>query len=143
MGDRGPKSKPNLKAVNKQKLRYPNPAPGMTKNARTTWHRIVRSFAHDHFKPHQYGMLQAYCEAESSHRKAILEIKKSGQVISTPNGGVKNNPWCQERNACWAAIVSLGTKLGLGANSTLAAKGIKGIAPQPKSKRGHLLNMGN
>jgi len=47
-----------------------------------------------------------------------------------------------ERNSCWAAIVSLGTKLGFNANSTLAAKGIKGIAPQPKSKRGDLINRG-
>ena len=139
MGDRGPKSQSSLKVLNKQRLRYPNPAPGMTRNARATWHRIVKSFAKDHFKPHQYDMLQAYCEASASHRKAILEIKKSGQVITMPSGGLKNNPWCLERNACWAAIVSLGTKLGFNENSTMRAKGIKGISTKPKSKRDGLI----
>lgn len=139
MGERGRKEKNNIRVLNTVKKRYPYPAPGMTSNARTTWHRIVRSFPKDHFKPHQYDLLRAYCEASASHRKAILEMKKDGEVIKQLNGVTKKNPWKDIEIQMTNSMVSLSTKLGLNVNSTLAAKGIKGIATKPTSKREGLI----
>lgn len=140
MGERGPKSTVNKLTVLKHKpRRWPNPAPGMTANARTTWHRIVRSYDPDHFKPHQYDLLRAFCEASASHRRAILEMKKSGEVILTPIGGLKKSPWKDIEVQMNSSMTSLSTKLGLSVNATIAARGIKGNTPKPKSKREGLL----
>ena len=139
MGDRGPNAKPKIRILDKPKLRYPNPAPGMTSNARTTWHRICHSYPKGHFKPHQYDLLRVYCEASASHRKAILEMKKNGEVISQANGVTKKNPWKDIEVQMANVMGSMSTKLGLSANSTMAAKGLKGNDVKPKSKRDGLI----
>ena len=142
MGERGPKPKTDLKVINKKILKYPRAEPGMTKSARTVWHRIVKSFPHDHFKPHQYDLLRAYCEASASHRRAILEMEENGEIVSTAAGGIKKSPWKDIEVQMNGSMTSLATKLGLSVNATIASKGIKGIAPKPKSKRGDLINRG-
>ena len=142
MGQRGPKSKTKLKVLEPGKLRYPNPAPGMTANARTTWHRICHSYPKGHFKPHQYDLLRVYCEASASHRKAILEMKKDGEVIKQANGVTKKNPWKDIEVQMANVMGSMSTKLGLSSNSTMAAKGLKGNKVKPKSKREGLLFKG-
>lgn len=139
MGQRGPKPETNISLVPPLKKRWPNPAPGMTKNARTTWHRICHSYPAGHFKPHQYDLLRVYCEASASHRKAILEMKKDGQVITQSNGVTKKNPWKDIEVQMANVMGAMSTKLGLSANSTMAAKGIKGNDVKPKSKRSGLI----
>lgn len=138
MGARGPKPKSNIKVLPSPKKKWPNPAPGMTANARTTWWRIVKAYDHDHFKPQQYDLLRAYCEASALHRKSVLEIKKSGEVIKQPNGVTKKSPWVDIEVQMLSSMASLSTKLGLAVNATLAAKGVKGNSPKPKSKKSHL-----
>lgn len=140
MGERGPKREgQKLTVLEPTVRRWPNPAPGMTANARTTWHRIVRSFPRDHFKPHQYDLLRAYCEASASHRKAILKIKKDGEVITQDNGVIKKNPWVDVVVQMNSGMTSLATKLGLSVNATIASRGKGGSATKPKSKRSGLI----
>jgi len=117
----------------------PTPVPGMTPWGRRIWKEVVESHAPDHFKPGTLEQLRAYCEACSSHRAAILELKKTGAVITQPNGVTKRNPWTMERDACAAIMASLSTKLQLNVNSTVK----KGEAPKPESKRAGLLFKGD
>jgi len=143
MGARGRKPKRTLKVLNAPRLRYPNPAPGMTANARTTWHRICHSYSVGHFKPHQYDLLRVYCEAAASHRKAILEMKKEGEVIKQVNGVTKKNPWKDIEVQMANVMAGLSTKLQLNMNPTIAARGIKSKIQKPKSKREGLLYSGD
>ena len=124
-----------LDAVKKQR---PQPIPGMTRYARTVWKKIVAAHDPDHFKPQMLEQLRVYCEACSSHKKSILEIRKTGEIITQENKVTKRNPWTLERDACAAVMASIGTKLQLNVNSTTKA----GEAPKPKSKREGLLFKG-
>lgn len=118
---------------------FPNPPAGTSKNARTTWHRIVRAFPPDHFKPYQYDLLRVYCEEAALYRKAVLELRKGGEVITSPTGIAKINPWAEIANKSAKSLTSLCTKLGLNINSTLANRGKAPETPRPKSKRDGLL----
>lgn len=139
MGKRGPNPSSSRHIVERVKNRYPNPQPGMTQNARTVWHRIVRSFEPDHFKPYQYDLLRTFCEASASHKKAIFEIKIGGEVIEQTNGVIKESPWVGVAIKMSAQMATLSSKLGLNINSTLANRGKAGKATEPKSKRDGLL----
>ena len=113
----------------------PQPIPGMSRYARTVWNRVVDSHKADHFKPGSLEQLRAYCEACSSHKKAIGEIKKDGEILTQENGVTKRNPWTLERDSCAGVMASLGTKLALNVNS----KYQDGEAPSPPSKREGLI----
>ncbi len=127
-----------LKILEPVITKRPRPIPGMNRYARTVWKKIVDSHPADHFKPGSLEQLRAYCEAASSHKKAILEIRKLGEVITQSNGVVKRNPWTLERDACAAVMASISTKLQLNINSTRQ----ECEAPKPKSKREGLLFKG-
>jgi P27 family predicted phage terminase small subunit len=116
-------------------MKRPQAIPGMTRYARTVWKRVVDSHDYDQFRPGSLEQLRAYCESCSSHKKAVGEIKKDGEILRQENGVMKRNPWCLERDACAATMASLATKLSLNTNSKLQ----QGEAPKPKSKRGRLL----
>jgi P27 family predicted phage terminase small subunit len=144
VGERGPKAKTSLKVLNERRLRYPNPQPGMTRNARTTWHRIVKAYPKDHFKPQHYDLLRAFCEASASHRKAILEMKKNGQVIKQANGVIKKSPWKDIEVQMNSTMATLSTKLGLSKNNTLVGrlKGQDGNVNTSSSNRKGLIYNG-
>ena len=127
-----------LRIINPVVKSRPMPIPGMTRYARVVWKKIVESHPPDHFKPCSLEQLRAYAEAASSHKKAILEIRKTGEIITQENGVTKRNPWCLERDACAGVMSSISTKLQLNINSTKQAS----EAPKPKSKREGLLFKG-
>lgn len=144
MGTRGPKpDKPKLTILNPVKKRYPNPAPGMTANARTTWHRIVKAYPPGHFKPQHYDQLRAYCEAAALHRKAILGIKTDGEVITNVKTGViKESPWIGIMDKMAGRMQGLAVKLGITKNATIVSRGESGESTKPKSKRAGLIYNG-
>jgi len=133
-----PPDRPEIKVLNPIIIERPKPIPGMSRYARTIWKKIVESHPADHFKPGSLEQLRIYCEACSSHKKAILEIKKEGTIITQSNGVTKRNPWALERDSCAGVMASISTKLQLNINSTNQA----GEAPKPKSKREGLLFKG-
>ena len=133
-----PSTRAKLRVINPLVIQRPQAIPGMTRYARTVWKKIVESHPPDHFKPGSFEQLRAYCEAASSHKKSILEIKKTGEIIVQDNKVIKRNPWCLERDACAAVMSSISTKLQLNVNSTKQS----GEAPKPKSKREGLIFKG-
>ena len=139
MGKRGPGAGKRMRVIAPKEKRYPCPQPGMSKNARTIWHRIVKAFPSDHFKPYQYDLLRSYCEASNSHKNAMRHIQKQGEVITQENGIIKGNPWVDVAIKMSSQMSNLSTKLGLNMNSTLANRGKEGKATEPKSKRDGLL----
>ena len=130
---------PKLPTLSPIEKRFPNPPPGLSKNARTVWHRITHAFEPDHFKPYQRDLLTLYCEAAALHRKAMLEIRKNGAVIKSPSGVSKVNPWVEISTKAASTMISLSTKLQLTVRSTLVNHGKQPKAPKPKTGREHLL----
>ena len=141
MGKRGPKpgTAGNVTSISEVQKERPRPLPGMSKQAREVWQRIVDAYPPDHFKPQHLGMLRAYCETEHKYKQALSEVEKNGAVITQDNGVVKRNPWCQERDALSATMASLGTKLGITRNATTNTRDNAGNAEKPKSKRDGLM----
>ncbi|MBC8439282.1 MAG: P27 family phage terminase small subunit [Deltaproteobacteria bacterium] len=133
-----PSTRPQLRVINPIVIQRPQPIPGMTRYSRVVWKRIVDSHDPDHFKPGMLEQLRIFCEACSSHKKAIIEIRKTGEILTQDNKVTKRNPWCLERDACAAVMSSISTKLQLNVNSTKQA----GEAPKPKSKREGLIFKG-
>ena len=133
-----PSTRPQLRVINQLITQRPQPIPGMTRYSRVVWKRIVDSHNSDHFKPGMLEQLRIFCEACSSHKKAIVEIRKTGEIITQDNGIMKRNPWTLERDACAAVMASISTKLQLNVNSTKQT----GEAPKPKSKREGLIFKG-
>ena len=129
-----------LATIAPSERRRPNPPPGMTgKPARQVWLRIVGAFPPDHFKPYQYDLLRSYCESSAMHKKAMQRIAKEGEVIVSPTGVQKQNPWVQIAIQASATMISLSTKLQLTVRSTLTAHNKQPQAPKPKTGREHLL----
>lgn len=139
MGRRGPKSRPKVRFIESAEKRYPVPPRGMSKNARTVFHRVVRAFPPDHFRPYQYDLLRVFSEASALHKKSMSEINKNGAVITQSNGITKVNPWVDISAKAASTMTSLSVKLSLTVNATLANRGKVPEAPRPKSKRDGLL----
>lgn len=140
MGKRGPKSaEPKLTVLKPVQKRRPNPLPGMRKNARSVWLRIVGAYPPGHFKPQQYDLLRAYCEAALSHKNAVKEIDEQGEVITQPNGVIKENPWVGTMVKMTAIMQGLSVKLQISCNATAVTKGEAGESSKPKSKRAGLI----
>jgi len=142
MGDRGPDPKPNMHVlpapVNKRK----SPMPGMTKEARGIWTKVMGDYSPDHFLPQHYGILRAYCEAEAAHNRAIKGVLEGGDIIKQDNGVVKENPYVNMEIKFANLMSQLGTKLGITKNATTVAKGDAGKVRKPKSKRDGLIFKG-
>ena len=139
MTKRGRKPHGTLPLLEPVKRRFPNPPPGMSNNARTVFHRIVRSFEPDHFRPYQYDLLRVYSESSATYKKAMLEVHKNGAVITQLNGVTKISPWVDVAMKASATMISMSVKLGLTMNATLVNRGKASKAPEPKSRRDGLL----
>ena len=140
MGKRGPKSETlKLTVLETTQKRWPNPQPGMNKTARTVWHRVVKAYPWDYFKPQHYDLLRAFCESSALHKKAIKELKKDGEVITQDNGVMKENPWVGIMDKMAGRMQGLGVKLQITKSATLASRHHDDIQEKPKSKREGLL----
>ena len=141
MGTRGPKPS-GLTILPAPKNKRKSPMQGMTKPARVIWSRIVGAYPPDHFKPHHYGMLRAYCEAEAMHARAIEESRLKPVTFNPKTGVEKESPWVGISIKCLSAMAQLGTKLGITYNATTVARGDTGQSSKPKSKREGLIFKG-
>jgi P27 family predicted phage terminase small subunit len=121
MGKRGPKpaGSQNMRVLDPPKTRRPNPLPGMSPPARTVWKRIVHQFPHDHFRPHHFDQLRAYCEASAIHKEARDELNKTGLLIEQPNGVTKESPYVGIMDKMAGRMQGLAVKLGITKNATL------------------------
>lgn len=80
---------------------------------RDVWNRIT-----DHMPSRLYGavdsnILAAYCRAAGLHRRATLEMRESGEVVTGEGGAPYQSPWMSILNRQAALIATLGTRLGL------------------------------
>ena len=139
MGDRGPDPAPKMHVLPAPKNKRKSPMPGMTKPARVIWTRVMKAYDVDHFKPQHYDVLKAYCEAVALHDRAIMAIKKSGDLIKQKNGVVKENPYINIEIKSSNVMSQLGTKLGVTYNATTVSKGDTGNNSKPTSKRDGLM----
>ena len=139
MGLRGPQPNKKITVLNQVKAKRPKPLPGMTSTARAIWKRAVDAYPPDHFKPQQYDLLMAYCEAGALHRKAVREIYKDSPVIEQKNGVIKENVWVGIMDKMAGRMQGLSVKLQFPCNATAMTRGESGDAPKQKSKRAGLM----
>lgn len=140
MGKRGPGSGGQMRVVEPTRKRYPTPPPGMTKNARQVWLRIVRSLSTDHFKPYQYDLLRAYCELANTNKNAMKKVAEQGEVLTREDGSMRRNPWLDVANQAASQMATMSTKIGVNANSTLVdRRKVKTSDAPEKNKRDRLL----
>ena len=132
MGQRGPREPGNITVLKPVEKKRPDPLKGMSKQACSVWRRIVNDYKPEHFKPHHYGLLMAYCEAEAMHNRTIKEIANIGDVIKQENGVVKENPYINIQIKALNAMSQLGTKLGITVNATTATR-----KPNEEEKKPH------
>ena len=142
MGKSGPKPKGKLLVIEPREIRHPEPLPGMTKEAKAIWKRVVEVFAPDHFKGQHLDQLRVYCESAAMYEKAVSEIAKGGVIVEQSNGVTKRNPWCNERDACAGIMSQIGTKLGLTKNATTVTrkKDGEGVSRQKSQREGLMFN---
>ena len=146
MGLRGPKAKDQTIGILPGGLseKRPGPRKGMTPRAQRIWKEVVASLPPTHFRPGDYPILRAYCEAEALHFEACLKIEEEGGVIDrlalTKEGevvviGRKANPWVNIMVSQAGVKSQLGTKLRLFANSRISPQKAGNEKQPTKSKR--------
>ena len=117
----------------------------MTIRAQRIWREIVADYPPAHFRPAEYPLLRAYCEAEALHFEACLKVAEEGGVIDrlglTKEGelvrlGVKANPWVAIMVSQAGIKAQMATKLKLSQSTKRAGDE---EPEKPKSKRGNLL----
>jgi P27 family predicted phage terminase small subunit len=140
MGARGRQPDKKMTVLNSVDRRWPNPLPGMTPPARQVWKRIVKAYPYNHFKPQHLDQLRAYCEAAAIHKEARHNLKKSGLLVTQPNGVTKENPYIGIMDKMAGRMQGLAVKLGITKNATInTVKGDQSSETKPKSKREGLL----
>jgi len=124
----------------------------MTLKARRIWKAVVASLPPTHFRPGDYPLLRAYCEAEALNHEASMKIGTEGAVVSrtkkeTKEDGTtietvlstKANPWVAIQTQTANTMSQLATKLRLCANARYTGKEVGDAPPKPPSQRGGLL----
>ena len=150
MGKRGPKAKDQSIGMLPGGLseRRPGPRKGMTLRAHRIWKEVVASLPPTHFRPGDYPLLRAYCEAEALHFIACEKIAEEGGVIDrlalNKDGdviviGTKANPWVAIMVSQVGCKNQLATKLRLCANSRITPQAAGKEKRPPKSKRRGLM----
>ena len=124
----------------------------MNSRARRVWKELVGELPADYFRPSDYPLVRAYCEAEALHFKASQKIEEQGGVIEKTAvlkdrntgetelvvTGVKANPWVAIQTQTAHTMSQLATKLRLATNARLGPE--KGApARKPESPRAGLL----
>jgi phage terminase small subunit len=155
MGKRGPKAKSQQIGILPDGLseKRPGPPTGMCLRAHRVWKKVVASLPPIHFRPGDYPLLRAYCEAEALHFEASQKITEEGAVIKLVKivtdkkteeerevvVRVKTNPWVAIQTQTAHTMSQLATKLRLCANARITPQGAGKEAPKPKSKRAGIM----
>lgn len=156
MGKRGPKSGDTVNFKPESAEKGPGPPVGMNLKARRIWKAVVASLPPAHFRPGDYPLLRAYCEAEALHHEASKKIGAEGAVVdrtrteTKEDGSVvttilatKTNPWVAIQTQTAHTMSQLATKLRLCANSRFSGPEAGNNPPKPKSAREGLLFQGD
>ena len=131
MGRRGRNAKSDTQKLETIRKDPPKPLEGMEGTSVDVWNRIVNSMAATFFKPHQYDLLKAYCEAVSMREEALAIVNEQGFTQTGTNGMEKVNPHVDVVTKCNTTMATLSTKLGLNANSSLQLGKKKSSQAQP------------
>lgn len=80
---------------------------------REIWNRITDNMPSRLYGAVDTSILAAYCRAAGLHRKATIEMRVSGEVVTGEGGAPYQSPWISILNRQAALIATLGTRLGL------------------------------
>lgn len=113
MGERGRTGA--LKTAYKQKRKLTPPPIGELGQA--LWTRIVNQYPDGYFLAGDWPLLQAYCEEWQRHELAQQKLLEMGEVIETPNGSLRRNPWHDVLIASSNILSQIAVKLRLCVNT--------------------------
>lgn len=117
MGARGKKPELAMKMAAQagQKKRTPPQTLGLVGQA--LWERIVAQYPEDYFLAGDWPLLQAYCSEWDRYERAQARLMAEGEVIETPTGAIKRNPWHDVLVASSNTLGMLAVKLRLCVNA--------------------------
>lgn len=129
----------------------------MCLRAHRVWKKVVASLPPTHFRPGDYPLLRAYCEAEALHFEASKNIAEEGAVIkivkivTDPETQeekevilkVKTNQWVAIQTQTAHTMSQLATKLRLCANARITPQAAGKEKPPAKSRRAGLMYDGD
>ena len=103
------------------------PAPdGMAETASRIWEMTVACMPKNHFREADRPQLLAYCAAAAKNLKAMVELEKYGEVLTSLQDGRKyESPWSKIQDKTAQVMSSLATKLRITQSSMLSAKGAR------------------
>jgi phage terminase small subunit len=90
--------------------RHPKPPPSLGAEGAALWARIVAEF--EVGDPAALSVLQGACEARDLADECRRAIETEGLMLSTPGGGVKENPLSQRQLQALALSARLLSRLG-------------------------------
>ena len=150
MGKRGPQPKPQqLKEMEgnpgKRPLNgsapvatgTPDPPSYLGEYASEVWQLIAGSMPPGLYAKCDASLLAAYCEAADLHRRAVLAVRKEGEVATGSNGSPYQNPWVSIQNKQAQLLATLGSRLAL--DPTTRSNLSLPSESKPKSKFGDLI----
>ena len=127
MGQRGPKAKPTVLRVlegnpGRLPINHEEPRPSgrpecpsyMSKDAQQKWREIMDSVPSGMITLADAPLLEAYCEAWATHKKATEMLNQAHDLLG--NNIVVNDkpsPYLRVRNEAAKTMASLATRLGL------------------------------
>lgn len=150
MGLRGPKPESQSLGILPEGLseKRPSPRNGMSQRAKRIWKEIVANHPPAYFRPGDYPLLRAYCEAEALHFQACQKIEEEGAVIVRMKREIKEdgtvietelaskaNPWVAIQTAKESAMSMLATKLRICVNSKISPQKAGNQKPEPQRKK--------
>jgi P27 family predicted phage terminase small subunit len=110
-------------------------------DAKREWKRLVKLLLRLRILTDADGMVLAnLCQAWSTLVKAQVKMNETGLLLKTPSGYVQQSPLLGIVNSCTDTVMKLSREFGL----TPSSRGRLQVEPepQPESKMGQLLRMG-
>lgn len=119
MGARGrqPELARKMKGAQNDSPKKRTPPPMLGLLGQALWEKIVAQYPEDYFLAGDWPLVQAYCAEWDRHERAQARLLEEGEVIETPTGAIKRNPWHDVLVASSNTLGMLAVKLRLCVNA--------------------------
>lgn len=105
------------------------PPEGLPDDVREVFDTIVGAARPDHFAPAERPLLVEFCHCVARSIRGEAVVRTEGEVIVTPKGDVKMNPWLLVLKDNRNTLGNLATKLRLAPNARTESKQVKAGEP--------------
>ena len=119
-----------------------SPPENLTDEAKEIWFQLVEAVPNDNLIPSDAPVLEIYCNALITFRRAVDRINAEGEVIYPEGGKQFKNPWVDVMNSANSKIANTASKLRLNPASRMDKTIVKGQQAKstPTTELGKLIN---